>query len=377
MLYSTYLHAAPIRVNPSKGNTTSTKSKTGKKIISLAVVPHMDSGDKVENNMYKLMGQLPGIDHVIVVSTPKEFFNKLREYERKGFLIDNMIIAGHGSAGSPSIEFGSDTLTTDMVDLKTKETELQKKSAAINKKRALGQSISQRYLDGVKQLNQEIQELKSISKVMTPNASVKLINCSTAATQIGREFVYNLGTILMGKNGGSITASKTDVSVDQTKSYLQAAYVSAKTGKLQERGNFFAMGKWTTIKIPPNQPAKTANQPKNTAKLLIGTWSGKCWLTSKPNKKYPFTAIIRQDKNGNFHFNDKSQSNKFSPQTTKIQVSSGKVTIIAPWKRNKKDWYGTYNMTVNVSSPDVMTGNEPHMHGDDGKREYIYKLYRQ
>ncbi|MFN7930200.1 MAG: hypothetical protein U0Y68_20205 [Blastocatellia bacterium] len=56
-----------------------------------------------------------------------------------------------------------------------------------------------------------LEAFDRVENAMAPDAKIRLLNCSAAATPRGEQFVKNLGRILMRKRGGVITASKVDI----------------------------------------------------------------------------------------------------------------------------------------------------------------------
>jgi len=220
-----------------------------KKTITLGVAPHMDGGDQVEKNMYALLGQWPGIEHIITPSDPDELFDKLLEYEEKGYEIDGIVIAGHGSSDYPRIDLGEEPLDASAVDVDTLQEEVDRLEKSVEDRRAKGLPTD-RHEASLQENRARIDRLNSISKVMAPGAEVKLINCSPAATKEGETFVNNLAKVLVSDKGGKVVASKADVNVDQVTRLSGKLFATSSDGETVPLYDFFADGEWVQFPIP-------------------------------------------------------------------------------------------------------------------------------
>lgn len=308
------------------------------KVITLGVVPHMYGDpdcDQTEKNIFCYMGQQSEVTHIITPSTKQEFVNKLKKFEQHGFTVKKMLIAGHGSADFPRIEFGNEYLGFKDLDKKgvnndlnmykkiqiKNETLLVKDPGNIHVKTNL-LSINKK----IEELNKKITFIDSIPSIMDKNGEVLLINCSTAARPEGIKFVKTLGASLFGNKKGNISASTVDVTVDQAKSYFQTFFAPGGTSV----GEFFIKGNWITI--PINNALKASLKRDINIRLfeivegvptsnLIN--NGVIHLTQGNIKK-----AAKQKNNGDYKFSDAEPGNyTLTVQAKGYKTRSGSSTL--------------------------------------------------
>lgn len=229
--------------------------------IVLGVVPHMYGDpackDDTEKAAYCYMGQAKEVTHIITPSTKEDFANRLKALKQHGYKIEKMLIAGHGSADFPRIEFGEEYIGFKDLDKKgiNKNLNDYEKIQIRNEKLLVenpNNGDAKRRLLFIKneidELKNSIHFIESIPSIMEEDGEIVLINCSTAANPEGIKFIKKLGAALFGNNkSGSILASTTDVKLDQAKSYLDTFF--APTGT--KVGEFFYKGSWVRILINP------------------------------------------------------------------------------------------------------------------------------
>ncbi len=221
-------------------------SAVSAKTINIGVVPHVSGeGDAVENTMSQYVGQREDITHVITPATYEAFMDALKKYREGGFKIGKLVIAGHGSGGDPSIQFGADTLIADDLDADVLKEKLKVLRGHMNKYALKSASDPKRYEKKLSELKHDIESLEKkltflteFKGAMEDNGDILLINCSPLASEKGTNFVKRLGAVLFGNKNGRITASREDVTIDQVKSYLVSIL------KLTERGGIFIEGDW-------------------------------------------------------------------------------------------------------------------------------------
>ena len=188
--------------------------------------------------------KLPGITSVYAPNDASAMFSHLVKLKESGTRINFLVIAGHGSAANPHIAFSGGDLSHEDVDLPKMRKNLASYEKASQNSGISDQTKGQ-HCQKAKELKDQIKYLESISEVMTDNAVVMLLNCSTAATAEGETFVKNLGEVLLSKKGGTIIASKNDLEmnrIDEKLSFFHRAHAGLFTGKPTVVGDHFFAG---------------------------------------------------------------------------------------------------------------------------------------
>jgi len=201
--------------------------------------PLPSNASRMEQAMYGLLGQMEGIHAILVVTSAEGFFETLAKYTRDGRKIGFLIIEGHGNAKFPQIVLqGSRIVAPQDVDVAGAQAAIAKEQGLIlESRRWLGRiavaptevktdpdernpaELQQRVELCLEQIAEKVEALKRLEAcrdVMSENGHILMVNCSAVAEPAGVEFVTNLGRVFLSKQGGWITASRTDIGVDMT-----------------------------------------------------------------------------------------------------------------------------------------------------------------
>lgn len=223
------------------GQTLTVGAKHG-----VGIVPNMTGGDTVEKQLYEIVGAMSEIDRVYTAENGNEMLNRILAVKNTGRKINYLVLAGHGSKNTPGIKWGSDDMIPEEVSLDWQNGQLeiaQRLLADPSKTNLTRDQIDAR----IREHSTRIQQLRALSDAMAPDAVVMLINCSAAATDKGRNFVQSLGKNLLGKRGGRIFASKTDISLNVRSSYLQLQWTKWLTGQDLKSGDLLIQADWTVF----------------------------------------------------------------------------------------------------------------------------------
>lgn len=255
--------------------------------IGVGMVPYLNGGDDAEQGMHNVVGQFPQVKMMFNPETPGDMFATLKKLKKAGKKVDFLVIAGHGSKATPGVTLAGGDVTPGDVDLPGMRAKRAIAERAVNDPATKDKAGAKKSLAAI---NQQIDDLEAVAEVMAPGATVVLINCSPAATDAGQAFVKNLGEVLIGKNGGVVVASKSDVQIGQVRSV--ANLIRARlSGDPAQFGEFFITGDWVTFDIPDAADASD----------LLGTWTsdwGPVTFAGKParGKTVSFTGHWIQSK---------------------------------------------------------------------------------
>lgn len=216
--------------------------------IGVAIVASTGLDDQAERKVYQYIGKLPNIKQIYVARDRNHFFEILRKIKISGKSINNLIIAGHGSANAPMIDFKKSSLMPGDVDLKEKIRQLDMYND-FKKRRQLNNEGTGSIDRTITELEKAIADIISIQEIMSENASVQLLNCSTAYTEKGRKFIHDLGKVLLTKGGGSIIASTSDVAAYQIEDRWDLIFHSVRDLEWKEKGEFYIWGDWIRYEI--------------------------------------------------------------------------------------------------------------------------------
>ncbi len=242
------------------------------KKVGVGIVAHpLETGDEVEKAMYTWMGQTPQIEHIFIPDNPQHLFELLRKVGMNNKQIKFLVLAGHGSAQTPSINLHRDVLWPTDVDPVYLKQQLKLYQKILKARQAKNRDTrrAQKEVDTYKR---KLQDLESLSEVMAENATVILVNCSTARTDAGRQFVQNFGNALLSKRGGTIIASREDVAVEQIDSRLELLNRMLFNWEYPTPGDILVAGDWQHFPIA----AKTAEAAR--CPDIAGAWVGELYV---------------------------------------------------------------------------------------------------
>jgi hypothetical protein len=310
----------------------------------------LETADAVESTMYTWMGQTPQIDRVYTVNNTKHFFEVLRNVAKSGKKVSLLIIAGHGSAEVPSIKLNKDWLMPSDVDpvLLQKNIDLWKKIIEKRKEKNLDTTAAQKELE---QYIGKLQDLQSVSDVMAANANIILINCSTVATEKGKEFVRNIGNALLGKRGGNISASRKDVTVEIIDSRLELLNRLLLHGEYPAPGDALVAGDWQSFSIPKQSHTVDLNGTWTTPGYIAtfkGMGNSYYYEGAGGNYKHGGQVTVRDDKmvEGNL----KDYENYCCGNIGKVEctiIDQEKLHCHSKWWRpgtqEPKDWWNNWH----------------------------------
>jgi hypothetical protein len=226
--------------------------------VFVAVLSPQFKPDPVEQNLRLYLGSLPGIDYLLEPVNPDEMFTLLEKITRDGKKIRYLVIAGHGDAKSPRITFRDHNLVANDVDMPTAQKRLTNTLQLNDRENRLYDNPNdpeagvdiELYLDTERHLERPYhKKLDDVSEVMADGGEILLLNCSAAATPAGQKMCRNLGTVLLGKGGGSVVASTVDIQIDQAWTWF-SILGSPRTGKWVTAGDVWVSGQWVRLDIP-------------------------------------------------------------------------------------------------------------------------------
>jgi hypothetical protein len=243
--------------------------------FGVGMVPFLNGGDKAERYMHQAVGDMPEIDRVYNINDSLSMLRTLERIKQSGRQINYLVIGGHGSRDTPGIKFAKDDMIPEEIDLKWNESQLRLAlHLRANPQSAVNVRVTPQQLDQqIKELKTRIAFLKTASEVMAKDAVVLLVNCSAAATPRGQKFVHDFGEVLLGKRGGHIIASKSDIYFHET----YTGWLKGLAGVLKIKGE------WVSVPITgsnPNAPPTTGPKPPATPTptATANTWAG-VWNT--------------------------------------------------------------------------------------------------
>jgi hypothetical protein len=207
----------------------------------IALVPSTGQNDQTERLMYQYVGQMPEVKRIYVVTSADQLFQTILRVGKQGRRLKTLVLAGHGSAATPHIELANGDVGPETVDLPAKLAYIKKIDAAGSRASANARATAAAY-------RSEVAVLDQVSRVLAPGAEVLMINCAAAATPDGQTFVRNLAEVLLGTNGGTLTASRSDVSLGEVLSLLGKLNSFFRADKSTAFGETFIGGDW--VKFP-------------------------------------------------------------------------------------------------------------------------------
>jgi hypothetical protein len=229
----------------------------------IAIVTRADSQDEAEQLIYALFGQDEGVQYIHVPPNANAFFEVLRSYRARGIRIHTLLIGGHGdpdNPGIPRINLRDDTINNVDIDLATMKAAVKRSESSLASGRAnpaLTRSLEER--------KQRIAYLESLSEAMGVDAKILLISCGPASSPAGKQFVKNLGELLLGRRGGWIYASERDVAIGSVASHGNQMRVFYETGTWPDMYDIAVIGtnpligaKWWRHRVEPRAEDRQA-----------------------------------------------------------------------------------------------------------------------
>jgi hypothetical protein len=232
----------------NSGSFTLSITDLGEVWVGVGFVPFLSGGDEVEETMRLLVGSFGYVDRIYNPATSDALFSTLVKLGRAGKTVGVVVIAGHGSKDNPRIDLSADDVEPADVDLPG----LQRRIAVFQRADALGRLTSTQRQE-LQALRARVAFLRSVSAVMKPGAEVLLVNCSPAATAKGQEFLRNLAQVMLGRHGGTLVASRSDVELGQVRWIAGKIRAFLKTGENVSIGDYFASGDWVRFAVNPGQ----------------------------------------------------------------------------------------------------------------------------
>lgn len=256
--------------------------------FGVALVPKMTGGDTTESQLFEIVGQMPEIDRVYAINDGNHMLRTLAALKTNGQIPNHMVICGHGSRATPGIKWAADDMIPEEVDLAWNEQQLHAADRAIKNPHLT--TIKPATLQQKRQeFSEHVSLLKQAHGLMAENGVVLLINCSAAATPKGRKFVQDLGELLLGENGGTIIASRSDININLRSSVLQRRWTQILNGEMFEHPEYLVQADWEAFPIAGKKTAGTA------WKNMVGLWltdSGlKVRITCSPSNN-ELTGVI-------------------------------------------------------------------------------------
>lgn len=252
---------------------------------------------KGEQALFNLLGQMPGIRSILIATNAKDFFDTLARYTNptNGYKIPYLIIQGHGNADNPHINLspilrdgdeGSQGVRPEDIDypdalerirLFKKQLDQAKRGMAelylkpdqleiATQKETLENTIYEK-MQGIEERMELLERLESVSQAMSPGGRILLLNCSAYAEIKGKQFVHRLGQILLGRGGGQLAASTTDLAVLETGGKLgydgifNWLWTFFRYGRIAKPGDIEVSGtgwfgdrlEWVVLNFPANE----------------------------------------------------------------------------------------------------------------------------
>jgi hypothetical protein len=238
-------------VLPARLASPQTAAPTPKKPIGVAIITKVAADDAPTQKAYAFLGQDNRVDQIFVARDAADFFNILQRLRDAGRSINHLTVMGHGSASAPQIEFAEGSLLPSDVDV-DEITKRLSQFRAIREQRRQGNLDSAVADRSIAEYEEKLQRLASVRGVLGRNATVSLINCSTAYSDTGKNFVANLAHVLLSEGGGELLASTSDVSAGQIEDNLSWLYHSVREGRWMEEGEFYVWGRWMRFPVKPD-----------------------------------------------------------------------------------------------------------------------------
>lgn len=302
--------------------------------FGVGFVPKMIGGDDTESQLFEIVGEMPEVDQVFVIPTGIDMLKTLIKLKKLGRPLNYLVIAGHGSRDTPGIKWGADDMVPEEIDIAYNKQQLDIAEKAI--KNPANTRLKPAVLQAKRQeFQQQVDLLEQAHGVMAENGIVLLINCSAAATPKGRKYIESFGQLLLGDNGGSIIASRSDVKINLRSSVLQRAWTQILTDQTFEHPEYLVKADWERFPIAGS---------KNPT--LTGRWGFGNQYTKGNLQKFNITQInssvslVKPGESGNdIHYKG---------------TVSGK-TITGRWDyRPAMDWEGPFELAID---------DNDHIHG--------------
>ena len=214
--------------------------------------------NQVELDLRGFLGQMPGLDFMIEPDTPSELFQQLAHLTRGRKRIRYLVIAGHGAGETPHISFRRAQLNAGDVDTEAFKKRLEH-SLKLNLEENrvydkvdldLAEARVQSAHEAREDCRPRLREINDAADGMAPGAVILLLNCSAARTPQARDMTRKLGQALLGKNGGSVVASTSDIDCDQVRATV-SFWALTRAQQWAFSGDYWVSGNWVRIDIPP------------------------------------------------------------------------------------------------------------------------------
>ncbi len=257
-LITTFLLASSTSVLCQDTPQPPLKADDGK--FGIGMVPKMDGGyffwdattnaDNIERMLYRTVGDIPEVDRLYVINDSEHLLQTLVKLKKAGRKVDYLVLAGHGSRDTPGLKWGKDDMTPEELDLEWNRVQLRVAEGLVkdpSKSTMTPAEIRQRR----NELAARVILLESAGDTFAPNATVLLINCSAAATEKGQQYVKAMGQSFLGKNGGSITASRKDIKLYEADWWLKGIGFLIRQWRIPSWNETLVWGDWVTTRIAP------------------------------------------------------------------------------------------------------------------------------
>ena len=252
----------------------SSKAMAAGETVGVAFVPYMygdKRADSPEQILSRATGEMHAINYVFTPRNADDVFQTMLNLRRAGKKVGAIVLSGHAAENNNIILFGGGTgLSARDVDLPTL---YNMRNAASGPQR--------------RRLEDKIRMLKSVADVSVPGTPVLILNCYAAKTADGKRFVNNLGNVLVGRNGGSVTASTTVVTLKTVNTYFDWLWQQIRNWGDSGFGRTFVDASWLVFNIAPR------SQSAPTYVNLAGNWEsmarpGDPWRSTAISQKGPY-----------------------------------------------------------------------------------------
>ena len=256
----------------ARGASTAPHPSSGHDPLSVALMPAFTSGPvnppyqalSTEQMVWQWFGQQPDLDELIQVSTWDEVVDRLwrlvlppgGEPAAPARHIRQLYIFGHGDPDHPQISLGAKSIEPLMLDA-GKLQEQMKESLSNWQELAEARSDDAERIARVKRVTlaykARLEQLERVSRIMAPGAQVTLLNCSTAATADGKQFVRNLARVFVGRSGGQVLAATNVITVGfMAFGNLQKLHAWWRTGEWKAQGDVYMYADWLRFDTAPD-----------------------------------------------------------------------------------------------------------------------------
>jgi hypothetical protein len=256
--------------------------KTGE--LAIGLMGAIENPDFAESLLYRHLGEVRGLDYVLLAGDRYEVFPLLGRVRASGSPLQSLLIAGHGDPDVPGIQISgaTDVLHSEMVN---RDLLLRAHGTYTERRRELGAELcmlrhaSASDPDAALRMTTLSNQLTRASEVLTyserllsaidaawgsvaPDGLVVLLNCFAAMDDPHLQFTRNLGRILFGAESGYMMASTTKINIMEITDFgfLWQLWGRFTEGYWKGPGETTVWGNWERLQIP----AQATPEPGST-----------------------------------------------------------------------------------------------------------------